>query len=115
MDERILSDLKKEVFFAAEDEYKYFEQRLDAISHYSNSFFQKQAMIELSKRYIRALANINKNNMDEYETESLRQVYIDILIQLGVDEYIIESEVENYKSTHLDDNENIIVSSKGKK
>ncbi len=53
--------------------------------------------------------------MDEYETKTLRRTYTDILIQLGIDEYIIDSEIQNYKFTHMSKDGNILFSSTRKK
>lgn len=64
---------------------------------------------------LESLSNIEQNNMDEYETKTLRRTYTDILIQLGIDEYIIDSEIQNYKFIHMSKDGNILFSSTRKK
>ena len=90
-------NLKKEKFFKDPmDEYKYFKERIEAISKYSNEFFQNQAYTELTHRYIKAIAV----SEDEFDAGPLVGVYRDCLEELGCDSYIMEEEVKNYRKTH---------------
>lgn len=93
----IKHDIKQEVFFKNPmDEYEYFKRRMEAISNYDVEFFKNQALGELAKRYIRAIAEAG----DEYEASGLIRIYRDCLEELGIDGYQIDHEVENYKMTH---------------
>ena len=111
MDNGVYDILKEEVFFEnATEEYDYFNRRMTAISHYSNQFFKDQAIADLTKRYVKGLAAIT----DTYENDSIIECYKDCLIQLGMDDYCIDSEVANYKETHTTKNKDAYVSHNGK-
>lgn len=110
-------NLDGEIYFADPTaEYDYFMSRMDAISKYSNEFFRESSKAELSRRYLKALAMLREEN--SFDSEPLADVYYDILNRLGIDQYCIDGEVDNYIKTHDIDfskKGDMIVSSRGKK
>ena len=112
MENSIKEDLKNEMFFAdPREEYGYFKDRMAVIENYSNDFFQERAISNLVTRYIRALSCLD----DNYDNTVIRDVYIDCLIQLGMDDYCIENEVGDYKLTHSGEKQKKFVSKSSKK
>lgn len=108
--------LDGEIYFAdSTAEYDYFMKRMDAISKYSNELFREIAILKLANRYMKALAMLREEN--SFDSETLADVYYDILNHLGIDQYCIEGEVDNYIKTHEIDfskREDMIVSSRRK-
>lgn len=112
MEKNIRDLFENEMFFQdPRKELKYFNNRMETISKYSEDFFKQRALINLVDRYVRALASLT----DSYESKNLADVYIDCLMRLGMDDYCIEQEVEDYKATHSNIEENIIVSKSRRK
>ncbi|MBR2840739.1 MAG: hypothetical protein IKF01_02590 [Bacilli bacterium] len=106
--------LDGEIYFANPTaEYDYFMKRMDAISKYSNEFFREIAILKLANRYMKALAMLREEN--SFDSETLADVYYDILNRLGIEQYCIEGEIDNYIKTHDIDftkKSNMVVSSR---
>ena len=78
------------------EKLQYFKNKIKAISKFSNQFFKHQAYNKLINRYLKKLAFLG----DEYESNSFKQLYIDLLIRLEVDDYTIDKEIENYRQIY---------------
>lgn len=99
MDEEIKRDLEGEIYFLdLNQEQEYFEGRLEAFKGYHNDFLENASKGDLAKRYIKALALLSF--CDPMEVRAFRDLYVDCLIRLGVNDYCIDKEIENYKRTH---------------
>ncbi len=104
-------EVKRDVYFRnPTSEYKYFIRRIEAINNYSNEFFKERAIENLVLRYVKALATI----IDNPEASLLVDVYKDCLVMLGMDDYVINGEVEDYRETHEISSDVVFVSENGR-
>ncbi len=83
-----------DVMLSAQQEREYFERRMQAIKNYSVDYFRQNAYAALCNRYLQMLSIYP----DDIEHEDIRNVAFSALEELGIDSYIIDSELKAYKT-----------------
>ncbi|MDD2238587.1 MAG: hypothetical protein PHH51_01715 [Bacilli bacterium] len=83
-----------DVMLSAQQEREYFEKRMRAIKNYSVGYFKQNAYASLCNRYLQMLSIYP----DDMEYKDIRNVAFSALEELGIDSYIVDSELEAYNT-----------------